>query len=148
MDNFLKSLSTEQYDLFKFSQFLYNRRMAAKATQLEFSRYLGMKLANYQRYESGRFKRIPLPLIDILKEKFNVSEEEFLVTNEPFNDNRRLAQWLNTEEAKPYILEAFKKYLADQEVKYAQQIEDANLRIREATYGKTDIPDYERPPKK
>ena len=144
MSNYLKSLSVKQYDLFKFSQFLYNRRLVAKATQLEFSCYLGLKLANYQRYESGRFKRIPLYVIDILKEKFGVSEDQFLVTSEPYNDNRKLAEWLNKEESKPYILEAYKKYLEDVKNKYVQKIKDANIRIYNATYGRTDIPDYDR----
>lgn len=144
MDNFLKSVSTKQYDLYKFSQFLYNRRRAANATQLEFSRYLGLKLANYQRYESGRFKRIPLHIIDILKEKFGLPEDEFLITSEPYNDNRKLAEWLGTNEAKPYIIEAYKKFLADQNNKYNKEIEEVNLRIHNATYGRTDIPDYDR----
>lgn len=144
MDNYLKSLSVKQYDLFKFSQFLYNRRQVAKATQSEFANYLGWKLANYQRYESGRFKRIPLHVIDTLKEKFGVSEDEFLITSEPYNDNRKLAEWLNKSESKPYILEAYKKYLDDVKAKHIQEVQDSNLRIFQATFGKTDIPDYER----
>lgn len=118
-----KFYSSEEYDIQKYAKALYNGRMRVNKNIKEFARFLGINVSTYQRNERGMIDKIPVAIVDSFCEKFNCTPDALLF---PTNHDcgfvtPRIKRWLSSKEAVPYILKAYNKFIADEDIKLAQK---------------------------
>ena len=105
--------SGNEYDVRKFAELLYNARTKLGCNIKDFAEFIGISISNYQNYEKSRVTKISTDLIDKLCDKLNTKPDYWL---QPLNANAlppKIYKWLETDEAIPYLLKAYKQYELD-----------------------------------
>lgn len=127
-----KYYSGLDYDIFHYADTLYNLRSKMNMTMREMASFIGTNIATYQTNEQGKITKIPKDLVDSVIEKFGIAQSEILkprITTDKLNPI--ILKWLYTEEAIPYILQAYNQYEEDRRkkepLKKAALLEKAKL---------------------
>lgn len=123
--------SSGEYDINKYAQALYNCRMNMNLNMKEFAKFIGVNITTYQRNERALIDKIPVTIIDALHNKLGYPPEKFLFPVNPNCISTQMKTWLKTDEAIPYILNAYSQYKIDRLHtlnKRAQEIKEENLK--------------------
>lgn len=117
--------SPADYDIYHYSNCLYNVRIKLGLNMREFAKLLGINVSTYQLNEHQKITKIPKAIVDALVEKCNVPREQVLVkiSNDEDVLTKEIRKWVYSREAVPYIQQAYKEFLND-----TQQINDAKQR--------------------
>lgn len=108
-----KTYKKEEFDHFKFTQFLYNLRQSLGLSQQAMAAKIGCSVSAYTRYEAGRFNRVTTDFVEKVCATFNITRDELIQSNADDIQQTQLYLWLSTPEARPYLLKAYHEYLTD-----------------------------------
>lgn len=123
-----ESVRADEYNIVKYTTALYTLRTTIKANQAEMAKLLGVAQSTYARNELGDIQFIYLDFVNTVCEKFKVDRDYLLAkitdVEEVDPDLANALKWLKTKEAAPYILNAYKTYLADKEHAKEHEVEN------------------------
>lgn len=106
-----QSFSKEDFDAQRFINFLYSTRAKLGLTQAEMAHKIGISSTSYQRIEAGNFIRINVRVVDGICKAFNLTPEQVIFSIKEDTKATSIARWLMTEESKPFVEQAYEKYL-------------------------------------
>lgn len=123
---YYKTYNKADFNSFKLREFLYNYRKEKNLSQSAFAKKLNCSTTAYNRYELGNFQRVSLKFIDSLSKFTGKKIEDIIEITNTSNNNAEdtnLNIWLASDQSKPYIKEAYKKYLEDEKQKQQKKID-------------------------
>lgn len=113
--NFYKNNEINKY---LFTSLLQNYRKELLCSQSEMAKRLNVSTSGYARYERGEYTKVAKSFVDKLCELTKKPKEYLLGYSINENSNEAdLWEWLSKPTSRPYILEAYNKYLKDLEEK-------------------------------
>ena len=121
--------SGNDYDIKKFATELYNTRTKLGLDIHTFAKYIDMSYTTYYQNEKGKVTKISERLIDKLCEKFDTTPDKWL---KPLNNNCLSVQtrrWLGTQEAIPYIAQAYQKYQQDKKAELDKKAKEIGAQM-------------------
>lgn len=123
---YYKTYKKSDFNSSKFIQILYKCRTTLNLSQSQFAKKLNCSTTAYNRYELGNFQRVSLKFIDSLSKFTGKKIEDIIEITNTSNNNAEdtnLNIWLASDQSKPYIKEAYKKYLEDEKQKQQKKID-------------------------
>lgn len=123
---YYKTYNKADFDSFKFSQLLYKYRTELKLSQAEMAKRLNCSTTAYNRYELGNFQRVSIKFVESLCQLTGKKVEDILYLNDNKNnaaEDTNLTMWLASKHSKPYVKEAYQKYLQDEKRKQQEKMD-------------------------